>query len=179
MRIGDNIIDGVAVKAVRRRGSRRITIRVSQDGSVFTTIPYGASFADAESFFREKLPWVVKTRDRALARYSVTPAPTREELDAFVPVVSALHESWCAHLGTGTVAWKFRKMKSRWGVCNWLNRAVTYSSMLASKPIECVEYVVVHELTHLDVHDHGPRFKALMDDRLPGWRILRKRLNGR
>ena len=30
------------------------------------------------------------------------------------------------------------------------------------------EYVVVHEYTHFDAHNHGPRFYALMDERLPG-----------
>ena len=51
--------------------------------------------------------------------------------------------------------------------------------MLALKPRELVEYVVVHELTHLKVHNHGAAFKALMDARLPNWRSLRRRLNAR
>ena len=42
-----------------------------------------------------------------------------------------------------------------------------------------MEYVVVHELTHLRAPNHGPAFYALMDARLPGWRQLRRRLNGR
>ena len=40
-----------------------------------------------------------------------------------------------------------------------------------------VEYVVVHELTHLRVANHGPEFKALMDERMPDWRERRKALN--
>jgi len=38
---------------------------------------------------------------------------------------------------------------------------------------------VVHELTHLKAASHGPRFYALMDARLPGWKDLRRRLNRR
>ena len=48
--------------------------------------------------------------------------------------------------------------------------------MLAGAPRECVEYVVVHELTHLKAHGHGVRFKALMDERLPDWRERRRAL---
>ena len=70
-------------------------------------------------------------------------------------------------------------MKSRWGVCNWVKRYVTYSKMLAGKPPAEVEYVVVHELTHLKAHGHGPKFKAYMDARLPDWRERRRRLNGK
>ena len=44
------------------------------------------------------------------------------------------------------------------------------------EPRELVEYVVVHELTHLRAHDHGPAFKAFMDARLPDWRLRRRRL---
>ena len=51
--------------------------------------------------------------------------------------------------------------------------------MLAGKPPELVEYVVVHELTHLRVHGHGPAFWLLMSRRLPDWRARRSRLNSR
>ena len=51
-----------------------------------------------------------------------------------------------------------------------------YSLDLAREPRELVEYVVVHELTHLRVHDHGPSFQTLMDARLPDWRLRRRQL---
>ena len=67
-------------------------------------------------------------------------------------------------------------MKTLWGSCNWRKRHVTYNLDLAREPRELVEYVVVHELTHLRVHDHGPSFRTLMDSRLPDWRIRRRGL---
>jgi hypothetical protein len=56
---------------------------------------------------------------------------------------------------------------------------VVYNAELVRAPRELIEYVVVHELTHLKVSNHGPRFRALMDERLPGWSVLRRRLNRR
>ena len=61
--------------------------------------------------------------------------------------------------------------------CNWHRRHVTYNLDLALHPRDLGEYVVVHELTHLRVANHGPDFQRLMDARLPGWRMLRRRLN--
>ena len=58
-------------------------------------------------------------------------------------------------------------------------RQITYNAELARVPRELVEYVVVHELTHLKAANHGPRFYALMDERLPGWKLLRRKLNKR
>jgi len=43
--------------------------------------------------------------------------------------------------------------------------------------LQCIEYVVVHELVHLKIENHGKLFEALMSQYLPNWRNLRKQLN--
>ena len=73
--------------------------------------------------------------------------------------------------------WRIRRMKTRWGSCNIAARRVWFSLELARKPAPCLEYIVVHELTHLLERGHGARFKALMDEFLPDWRERRKLLN--
>ena len=93
-------------------------------------------------------------------------------------MLTELHTLWTARLNEPGVTWKLRRMKTLWGVCHFSKRQITYAQQLALKPRELVEYVVVHELTHLKVHNHGSAFKALMDARLPNWRQLRRRLNG-
>ena len=47
----------------------------------------------------------------------------------------------------------------------------------AKKPPECLEYVVVHELTHLLERCHNARFMAHMDNFLPNWQSIKQRLN--
>lgn len=51
----------------------------------------------------------------------------------------------------------------RWGSCTPSNRSVRISSRLAREPGWVLDYVVVHELAHLDVAGHGPRFWTLVD----------------
>ena len=70
-------------------------------------------------------------------------------------------------------------MRSLWGCCHWRDRYITYNAELARAPRDLVEYVVAHEYTHFAVHNHGPKFHALMDERLPGWQTLRRQLNRR
>lgn len=48
---------------------------------------------------------------------------------------------------------------------------------LAKKPPECLEYIVVHELTHLLEPTHNARFASLMEGFLPHWRLVRDALN--
>ena len=177
---GDNIINGIPITVVRRR-AKRIIIRVKPGGEVVVTVPlWRATLAECAAFLASKWEWVLRTRERALTQPApVVREPTPEEVAALVSTIGELHSLWSIRLAEANVEWKLRRMKSRWGVCNYVKRRVTYTRMLAGKSRDEIEYVVVHELTHLKVHGHGPKFQSLMDTRLPDWRIRRKRLNGK
>ena len=45
-------------------------------------------------------------------------------------------------------------------------------------PNRMVDYVVMHELCHLEYMHHGPAFHALMDRRMPDWPARKRRLDG-
>jgi len=177
---GENRVDGVRVEVVRRR-QKRINLRVGRDGRVRMSVPLwgGGGIGAAEAFLREQWDWVMRAREKALATpAAATRKATAEEMAGLWCLLGELHGLWCAKLGEHGVTWRVSPMKSRWGVCNWTKRRIGYSTMLATQPRELVEYVVVHELTHLQAHNHGPWFQTLMSQRLPGWRMMRERLKG-
>ena len=68
-----------------------------------------------------------------------------------------------------------RKMKN-WGNCKQ-NGKITLNLNLAKKDMECLEYVMIHELCHLIEFNHGKGFKRLMDKFCPHWKKIKKRLN--
>lgn len=70
-----------------------------------------------------------------------------------------------------------RKMKSRWGSCS-PKGLLTLNPDLVRAPRDCVDYVILHELCHLKVHDHSPRFHRLLETHLPGWKVMKSRLDG-
>lgn len=70
-----------------------------------------------------------------------------------------------------------RKMKTKWGSCNAEKSLIHFNIELVKKPIECIEYIVVHELIHLLVRNHNQDFIILMDQYLPNWRNLKQQLN--
>ena len=72
---------------------------------------------------------------------------------------------------------RIKKMKTRWGSCNYTKANVRFNSELAKKPIECLEYVVVHELVHLLEPSHNARFHRLMTQFLPHWKLIKDELN--
>ena len=174
---GENVLDGIAV-LVERKSVKRFNLRIKADGAVRLTVPYRAALTQGAAFLASKWEWVKRTRERLKAR----PRPpqrdwTPTEVARLQSLLAELHSLWAARTGNPGVAWKIRKMKTRWGVCNWVKRQITYAENLAGQPRDIVEYIVCHEFCHFAVHSHGPRFHALMDKRLPDWRERRKRLN--
>ncbi len=67
-------------------------------------------------------------------------------------------------------------MKSRWGSCNTATKHINLSLMLALRSDAELDYVILHELVHTVVPDHGKRFYAMMDRYMPGWKTIRKGL---
>lgn len=91
--------------------------------------------------------------------------------------LEALISHWQTVMGVLVERTSIRKMKTRWGSCTPGSRSIRINLELIKKPPHCLEYVVVHELTHLIEPSHNAHFYALMDRFLPNWRLSRKALN--
>lgn len=65
---------------------------------------------------------------------------------------------------------KFRKMKTRWGSCQYINKVITINSVLIQAPIDCIEYVMIHEFCHFIHHNHSKDFYSLLQVMLPDWK---------
>jgi predicted metal-dependent hydrolase len=112
----------------------------------------------------------VPARTNAATRRSVMDRWYRDELRS---AVGLLLEQWQEKLEVSISFWGMKRMKTKWGSCNHQTRRIWLNSELAKKPLECVEYIVVHELVHLLEPTHGERFVALMNRYLPDWRRRR------
>lgn len=99
----------------------------------------------------------------------------REQLRQAIP---ELIKRWEDTLGVSVPKWTIRRMKTKWGSCNRETRHLWFNVELAKKHPDCLEYIVVHEMTHYFERHHGERFAQLMDKHLPDWRARRDRLNG-
>src|ERR1700704_357717 len=91
--------------------------------------------------------------------------------------VSLLISKWEPIIGVRVANWDIRRMKTRWGTCNFLDRRIWLNLELAKKTPSCLEYIVVHEMVHLLERHHNERFTGYMDRFMPGWRMRRKELN--
>ncbi|MCG8392075.1 MAG: M48 family metallopeptidase [Pseudomonadales bacterium] len=76
---------------------------------------------------------------------------------------------WFASQGHARPALRVKKMRTRWGSLS-ARGYINLNMALLQYPPAALDYVVMHELCHLQHMDHGPGFHALMDARMPDWR---------
>jgi len=109
------------------------------------------------------------------ARQKVMTNWYRQHLKDAIP---PLLEKWQRRLGVKVSACGIKKMKTKWGTCNAEACRIWINLELAKKSVDCLEYVVLHELVHLLVRRHDDKFVEIMDKCMPRWRFLRAELNG-
>ena len=93
--------------------------------------------------------------------------------DAAAPIIA----KWEPRLGVKVQRIFVQHMKTRWGSCNHRAGSIRLNTELAKKPLECIEYLIVHEMVHLIEPTHNSHFVALMDRSMPRWQLHRQLLN--
>ena len=67
-------------------------------------------------------------------------------------------------------------MKTRWGVCNVKTHKITLNLELIKKDIRCLDYVIIHELSHLLYANHSKEFWKCVEDNFKDYKKIRKEL---
>ena len=98
----------------------------------------------------------------------------REQVKAAtVPLLA----KWKPVIGVSVKKFYVQQMKTKWGSCNSRAGTIRLNTELAKKPKEHLEYIVVHEMTHLLEPTHNAHFIALMDRFMPSWQHRRDQLS--
>ena len=91
-------------------------------------------------------------------------------------LVRPLVVKWEGRLGVRAAEFRIKTMKTMWGSCTRGQRRIWLNLELAKKPVQCIEYIIVHELAHFIERNHNAAFVALLDCHLPRWRHYRRTL---
>jgi len=110
----------------------------------------------------------------AKKKRAIVEAWYRQQLKKAVPPLIA---RWEPLIGVKVERYFVQRMKTKWGSCNHRARTFRLNTELAKKPRECLEYIVVHEMTHVLEPTHNAHFVALMDQFMPQWQFYRDQLN--
>lgn len=112
---------------------------------------------------------LVLSHDEKIAYY-------RQALSA---VTTALFDKWQPVVGASANEIRLKKMHTRWGSCNTRARRIWLSVYLPAYPIECTEYVIVHELCHLHHANHSRVFWQTVATAMPDYQRWHNLLAGK
>ncbi len=103
--------------------------------------------------------------EEGIRKLGTPPPSTEQSSDA---EIRALVATWALRVGVVPGRVQLREMYQKWGSCSSRGN-ITLNTALCTLPRPLAEYVVLHELVHLRVFNHGKDFKALMAAHMPDY----------
>ncbi len=175
----------------KRRGQKKLTLRVSTDGVVTLTVPRWIPYGMAETYVTGKREWLVQALERFEQQTgSVVNGPEREARVALPQrmhyeqfresariLVSDRLDELNRHYGFTWGRVTIRMTSSRWGSCSSKGN-LNFDYRIVFLPPHLRDYLVVHELCHLREMNHSERFWSLVAQAVPEWASCRKELRG-
>lgn len=157
---------------VKRSSRRSLGIRVEFDGSVTVLAPYAATKSDIESTLQKHSGWLTKKlgERKALLENNETEPIYGDELKclkarAEITFAEKL-DKWSELLRVTYKSFSVKKMVSRWGSCSSEGN-ITLNTLLVLAPDMVIDYIIVHELSHIKHMDHSKAFYAFIDAHFP------------
>lgn len=91
--------------------------------------------------------------------------------------IPSLVKKWEKIMELSVAEWDIQQMKTKWGSCNIEKRSILLNLELVKKPVQCLEYIIVHEMVHLLERHHNERFLFYMETYMPDWKQAKEELN--
>lgn len=152
---------------IKRQNRKSLLMRLTPQGDVVVFIPHWIKPHDPQvkKFIRDGL-------EKIDAHLPAEPPPQLHD----ARTVRALTRRWAARLNLKPRRISLRPMTRKWGSCS-TRGSITLNTALYYVPHHLMEYVVVHELVHMLVFNHGPEFWSKMGEFLPDYEARERELN--
>lgn len=162
----------------RSRRARHVRLTVKPGGGAVLTVPVRVSIEFVQSFLRSKMSWISKAVARMQKVLPVKRRPRGEyktrrgEAERLVRErIAVLNLVYGFRFRSVTI----RNQKGRWGSCS-LRGNLRFNYRVVLLPPALADYVIVHELCHLQEMNHSKKFWALVAKVIPNPKQVRRRL---
>lgn len=174
-----NIEDIGPIVLERSQKAKKINITVKPFKGVRVAVPKRVSYRKAEQFAHSQAAWIKKhllnlKRKEAVCKRLSKHIPELDKGDAKRKLVKRLAELAARHKFTYNRVF-IRDQKTRWGSCSAKNN-ISLNVNLARLPQKFSDYVIVHELLHTRIKNHGKKFWRELDKIVENSRGLRSQL---
>lgn len=164
----------------RNHRARHLNLTVKPFTGVQVTLPPGIPLSQAEKFVVSKKGWIAKhieqVREMEVKRMQaadlIDGIDSSEAAETLVRELNKLADRHDFRVRRITV----RKQKTRWGSCSADNN-ISLNINLVHLPPKLLRYVLLHELLHTRIKNHGRKFWHELDRLISNARVLRSQLN--
>lgn len=150
----------------RSRRARRLNISIKPFRGVRVAMPATASLQQAKRFVHAKLAWIVKHLERMkvleLQYQAAKVNATAIDRNAARRMLQARLDGLAARHGFSYKFLSIRNQKTRWGSCSAANN-ISLNEKLVLLPDLLIDYVLLHELLHTRIKNHGQGFWRELD----------------
>lgn len=144
------ISGGAEVKVIRNSRRRRSISAYREHGSIIIQVPARLSNSKIQEVIPEMVEKILREAREKLSDKELLNR-ANHLLDIYLPEFKVRPAS---------VTW--RQMNERWGSCTTVDRTIRISDRLSGAPQYVLDYLLVHELIHLEIADHGQAFTELL-----------------
>ena len=148
---GTEISGGAEIRVVRSSRRKRSISAYREQGAIVIQVPARLP----QSKVSEAIPEMVEKILSREAREKIS------DVELFERSLELLAQ-YLPEFPVAPVSVTWRPMNERWGSCTTVDRTIRISDRLNGAPEYVVDYLLVHELIHLQVADHGPQFELLL-----------------
>ncbi len=173
---------GKPVEYIIRRSLRARHLRISIDWEkgLIVTLPIRMEELQIEPFLVQKASWILKHLQKRATLLQKT--PIRVSKQEYFKLKTDAIQLLTEQVGFFNRFYKFtynkisvRNQKTIWGSCTRSGN-LQFNYKLILLPRKYLNYVVVHELCHLQEHNHSPKFWTLVSKMIPDHKLIRKEL---
>ncbi len=174
-------INGVVIPyehKVRMRG-RSLRLTMHKDKRLVLSTPRFVTSSAIESFLRKSSKWILEKYQRFQSFDKIIPKYSKEEYRRDKQGVQARIERrleyFSALYGYTYDSVSVKDTSSRWGSCS-KRKSLNFSFKMKFLPDDLFDYVIVHELCHLQEFNHSKAFWKLVEQQIPNWKEIRTKL---
>ena len=177
---------------VTKKKIKNFIIRIYPDLRIAVSVPLHASNKDIENFIQSKKEWIETTLEKIkvakenkntlkessikILGKEIDKKLLEWKVEKLKAILDEYLNKYTKLLNRNIDYYQIKKLSSAWGIYHKKENYISFNSDLIEKDIECIEYVVLHELCHIFYMNHQKDFWALVEKYMPDYKVRRKKL---
>lgn len=180
MQLRNIVLEGTPIEFTVRRYKRAKNIRVTihRDVRIVVSIPHWTPDSLVDDFLMRKAAWILTTKEKLQSIRKTLPRSVgsyeqlKEDAHRIISARASLH---CEQYGVTYCKLSVKNQQTKWGSCSG-RKNLNFNYRAAFLPLPLLNYIVVHEVCHLQEMNHSPRFWQLVAQAIPDYLLLRREL---